>query len=123
MKFIDDRNIPGNPISFAGFLKDKGVLAKHNSEWQNAPHSYANRQGVWIIIDSQFEDALSLIENKNHEVSEPLTGKEMERLEEEAKQNFYKSSTKVFSFIGKAVFYIAFTVAVIIMGYKIVSST
>ncbi|BFM12666.1 hypothetical protein R50072_28190 [Simiduia litorea] len=107
MKFIDERSIRGNPYSYIGLLKKKGILAKHNSEFQNAPHGHLNRKGVWILLDHQHVDAVQLIGNPNHVASDPISEEEMASIEEAAKAEFYKTSSVFFGKVGVSLVYIS----------------
>lgn len=123
MKFIADTEIPNSPCEYVRLLASKGILAKHNSEFQNAPHNHLNKKGVWVIIDSQYADAVALMSNRSHTVENPLSKEEMLRLEVTAKAQLLNASSHFFSWLAKVIFYILAFGFVTYVGYQIVKST
>ncbi len=122
MNFIADTEIPNNPYEYVGLLRSKGILAKHNSEFQKAPHSHLNKKGVWVILDSQYADAVALMSDGFHKVSNPLTEEEMLQLEADAKNLLLNQSSKFFSLIAKVIFYTSLSGFMVYVGYQIVNS-
>lgn len=71
-------------------LRASGVLT-HVSNEHSRTHSFitgAFSVGLWVILDEQYNDAIGLLNNKQHVVDTPLSEDEMTTLELEAKTNF-----------------------------------
>ncbi|MDO3384279.1 hypothetical protein QWI17_00325 [Gilvimarinus sp. SDUM040013] len=123
MKFIADTEIPIDPYDYLGLLRSQGILAKRNSEFQKAPLAGLSREGIWVILNSQYTDALALISDKSHIVANPLTEGEMVELEIEAKSMLLNASGSFFSRLAKFVFYFSILLFVVYAGYQIVKHT
>ncbi|BFM19344.1 hypothetical protein [Gilvimarinus japonicus] len=123
MKFIDDRDIPGCPFEFVSLFTEKGILAKHNSEFQNARFHYMEKNGIWVLLNTQYEDATILLTKSSHKVNEPLSQDQMSILEREAKKLLYRASSRFFSVLAKRLFYIVLLAGTAYLGFHIIKAT
>ena len=105
MKYIRDYDSRGDATALKDKLRKKGVLAvieksravpPRPSAWKE-PRRF--RTGVWIVIDSQYEDAMSLRKGNSHVVENPLTEDEMLRLELEVKAVVAERSTNIMNIV------------------------
>ncbi len=89
MKLIENCNFSGNLSEVAHFLTESGILVSTTDDYATIPgKSYVARNikiGIWVHLDNQYEDALALLENRQHVVKNPLTHTEMQSLKSEAK--------------------------------------
>lgn len=69
------------------FLKSKGV-AVYISNDRRAPVKTAAREGLWVVLDSQFGDARQLMLNPNHRVAKPVAQEDMAAMEKDAETRF-----------------------------------
>lgn len=96
------------------FLKSKGI-AIHMSDRGLAGMKAGVEIGLWIILDSQFDDAIHLMRDRNHEVGSPLSLEEMVNIEKSAHESSLNILAKAFFKVGVIVFFfIAIIVAVAI---------
>lgn len=70
----------------AAFLQTHGI-ATHISDMtalrMNLAHQGRYRAGLWVVFEGQYEDAIGLLEDPDHEVSNPLSVDQMQHLETE----------------------------------------
>ncbi len=70
----------------AAFLQDNGI-ATHISDMTsmrpNLAHQGQFRAGLWVVLESQYEDALALLENPGHVVQTALGAEQLDALETE----------------------------------------
>lgn len=70
----------------AAFLQAHGI-ATHISDMtalrMNLAHQGRYRAGLWAMFEDQFEDAVGLLENPDHEVSNPLSVDQLEHVQTE----------------------------------------
>jgi hypothetical protein len=70
----------------AAFLQAHGI-ATHISDMtalrMNLAHQGRFRAGLWVLFENQYQDAVGLLENPDHEVSNPLSVDQLEHLETE----------------------------------------
>lgn len=78
------------------FLKSKGI-AVYIANKRMAALKSAVHEGLWVVLDSQFEDALQLLHNPNHVVASPVSEEEMAAMEKNAKVSFSVAVNKFFS--------------------------
>lgn len=105
MKYIRDYDSRSDATAFKDKLRKKGVLAvieksravpPRPSAWKE-PRRF--RTGVWVVIDYQYEDAMSLRKGNSHVVKNPLTEDEMLRLELEVKAVAAERSTNMMNIV------------------------
>lgn len=67
----------------AAFLQAHGI-ATHISDMvsmrPNLAHQGRFRAGLWVLLETQYEDAVGLLENPDHEVSNPLSVDQMDHM-------------------------------------------
>ena len=84
MKLVRDFTDNESAIRFAQKLRSNGV-ASHVAIFRgNNTSIYSGGQktwAVWVLIDSQYNDALMLIKGNRHKVDNPLTESEIIELE------------------------------------------
>lgn len=96
------------------FLKSKGI-AIHMSDRGLAGMKAGVEVGLWIILDSQFDDAVHLMKNRNHKVENPLSLDEMVNIEKSAHESSLNILAKAFVKVGVIVlFFLAMAIAVVI---------
>lgn len=79
-------------------LRNKGVMTYISSSKSHSMgriQSGALRVGVWVVLESQYEDAFTLLRNKRHKANAPLTKEEMVELELTTKKCSTKKSVEV----------------------------
>lgn len=109
MKFIDSVNISISISKQAEILLKKGILVSTTDDYANIQTNAARniKRGIWIHIDEQYDDALKLLKNRNHSVSNPLTYEEMESIKLASKsqmENYIKKlSEKTLTLIFSAI--------------------
>ncbi len=81
------------------FLKSRGI-AIHMSDRGLAGMKTGVEVGLWIILDSQFDDALHLMRDRNHQVENPLSLEEMVNIERSANESSLNILTKAFFKMG-----------------------
>ena len=100
MKLIENCNFSGNISEVAYFLTQKGILVSTTDDYANIPsESYVAKNvkiGIWVHLDHQYNDAVSLLKNKQHVVENPLTALEMQQLKEEANNYLGKAAGNIF---------------------------
>lgn len=81
----------------AAFLQAHGI-ATHISDMTalrlNLAHKGRFRAGLWVLFEDQFQDAVGLLENPDHEVSNPLSVDQLEHIETEGQHAVQKSLLK-----------------------------
>lgn len=68
-------------------LRDAGIMtfmSSVNSHMLSSTRTGAMRVGIWVVLDEQFNDAITLLSNPEHIPKKRLSFEEMEALEEEA---------------------------------------
>lgn len=96
------------------FLKSKGI-AIHLSDQGLAGMKSGVEVGLWIILDSQLDDAIHLMRDKNHKVGNPLSWEEMVNIEKTAHQSSLNILANAFFKVGViALFFIAIVIAIAI---------
>lgn len=109
MKLIPSSHIDGSISSAVTKFRCKGILASSTDDYANIPrYSSAARgikQGVWIHLNHQYTDAISLLKDSDHLVVTALTKKQMKEIEASSKTSLYDLSEKLFSRLGKSVLY------------------
>ena len=76
-----------NAQSAASRLRAFGVLAFVSNE-HSRTHSFitgAFSVDLWVVLDTQYSDAIALLENDDHIVEKPISEEAMLRLEAEVK--------------------------------------
>lgn len=71
----------------SNFLRTKGILTQISVSRRGANAS----NGLWVVIDNQYDDALACLENPDHQVVNLLDESEMQELESIAAQQYSKS--------------------------------
>jgi len=61
----------------SNFLRDKGILT-HVSTSQRGDNA---SNGLWVVLDDQYEDALECLKNPDHQVVNPLDEDKMQEIE------------------------------------------
>ncbi len=68
----------------AAFLQAHGI-ATHVSDMTsmrlNLAHQGQFRAGLWVILEAQYDDALGLLDDPDHDISNPLSVDQMAHLE------------------------------------------
>ncbi|TVQ34828.1 MAG: hypothetical protein EA370_10105 [Wenzhouxiangella sp.] len=68
----------------AAFLQAHGI-ATHVSDMTsmrpNLAHQGQYRAGLWVVLEAQYEDALGLLENPDHDIQNPLSLDQMQHIE------------------------------------------
>jgi len=68
----------------AAFLQAHGI-ATHVSDMTsmrpNLAHQGQFRAGLWVVLEAQYDDALGLLENPDHNVSNPLSVDQLQHME------------------------------------------
>jgi hypothetical protein len=81
----------------AAFLQTHGI-ATHISDMTalrlNLAHQGRFRAGLWVLFEGQYDDAIGLLENPDHEVSNPLSVDQMQHLETEGQAAVRKTLIK-----------------------------
>ena len=113
MKLIEHINFNSDIDTAVLLLKSRGILASNSSENVNIPRSSRAarfiKQGVWIHLNHQYQDAVSLLQDKNHEVTTGLTEEEITHLTDASKSQF-----------NKLVNYLFFAVGVIVVSFCLI---
>jgi len=87
MKHLRKYNDLHEAQSTASRLRAFGVLAFVSNE-HSRTHSFitgAFSVDLWVVLDSQYSDAMALFDNDEHIVENPISEEEILRLEAEAK--------------------------------------
>lgn len=70
----------------AAFLQAHGI-ATHVSDMvsmrPNLAHQGRFRAGLWVILEAQYEDAVGLLKDPDHEIENPLSVDQMQHMETE----------------------------------------
>jgi len=70
----------------AAFLQAHGI-ATHVSDMvsmrPNLAHQGRFRAGLWVILEAQYDDAVGLLEDPDHEVENPLSVDQLQHMETE----------------------------------------
>lgn len=68
----------------AAFLQAHGI-ATHVSDMTsmrpNLAHQGQFRAGLWVVLEAQYDDAQGLLENPDHDVSNPLSVDQLQHME------------------------------------------
>ena len=90
-------------------LKSRGILTFiANEETKNLyPHMGIIRTGVWIILDYQYEDAVQILNNPDHIVSQPLTPGEMALMSKEIRKPYSQISKSMIRLTAMIFFAVA----------------
>jgi hypothetical protein len=68
----------------AAFLQSHGI-ATHVSDMvsmrPNLAHQGRFRAGLWVVLEAQYDDAIKLLEDPDHDVGNPLSVDQMARVE------------------------------------------
>jgi hypothetical protein len=105
----------------AKFLEEKGIVAHVSSKHSRALSSRktgALTSEVWIPLDSQFDDARMLLQNRKHKVSNPLSVEEIAKLKTMASDALVSG---VKGGITRFLNYLMGTVLVVILGVVVYS--
>lgn len=76
-----------NAENDAEFLEGRGIpthLSSKASFSLGGAHTGAIRVGLWVILNSQFADAVKVLEDPNYPVSSPLSKAQIIELKEQA---------------------------------------
>ena len=91
MKFIDSVNIKGDVSEAVVLLRRKGILASNSEDYANTPTASVAaksiKEGLWVHINSQYNDAIQVLQDRNHVVATRLTPSEMKEIELKAKNS------------------------------------
>ena len=70
----------------AAFLQSHGI-ATHVSDMvsmrPNLAHQGRFRAGLWVVLEAQYDDAVGLLEDPDHDVTNPLSVDQMEHMQTE----------------------------------------
>ncbi len=76
MKLVQDFTDQNEALGFSLKIRAKGI-PNHVAMFRgNNTHRYGGGPktwAVWVLIDSQFEDAVKLIRNSRHKIKNPLS--------------------------------------------------
>lgn len=75
-------------------LEANGILTFVSSKKSHSLSSAltgAIRVGVWVVLDSQYRDAISFLDNKNHQIQSALSPEEIKRLKEQTQESTFHS--------------------------------
>jgi len=89
MKLLDSSFSQNDANGISGFLRQHGILTFISSKDSHRMGSFltaATTVGVWVVLDEQYNDALNLLKNPEHEVSNPLSMEEMQIIESQTNQ-------------------------------------
>lgn len=111
MKFIGHENVNGDFNAAVTLLLSKGVLATSTESYANIPTksvpAKSIKQGIWITLDHQYEDAVEILNNPEHEAATALTPNEIKALSEAASEQLGMVASKYFYIIfGLVIFFI-----------------
>jgi hypothetical protein len=87
-------------------LRNKGILTYISSKQSRSLSSLYTgvfKTGVWVVLETQHQDAFALLKSSRHKVANPLTEPEMQELERSAKEF---SSISINNSTGKALTYL-----------------
>lgn len=96
-------------------LRRKGILAQVSDKFAN-PHSFASgafKVGLWVIVDEQFDDAFSVLNDQDYEVQNPLTEVEMIAIEQAAAVQSRQLFAKAFDVIASSMIVVAIVVFIV----------
>ncbi|HWV15902.1 MAG TPA: hypothetical protein VN030_10765 [Cellvibrio sp.] len=93
MKLLTTASVCKNIHHQAAFLRSKGI-AVYLSDQGGASIKAGIEIGLWVIVESQYEDALLLLKNPNHQVRDPITDSQVNEIEALAKKQFAVSKEK-----------------------------
>ncbi len=89
----------------AAFLQSHGI-ATHISDMtsmrMNLAHQGRFRAGLWVVLEAQYEDAMGLLDDPDHEVSNPLSVDQMHHMETEGAAQARKTLIRWSLFIAIA---------------------
>jgi hypothetical protein len=112
--------------AFSNKLRTLGIptyIGIHRSNDTNRYGGGPKIYGVWVLLDSQLEDAKKLIKGNQHKVENPLTEEEMVGLENSMRANRKSEFLKVTSYIIVILLSIAFSIMYFIShAYKSLNS-
>jgi len=84
MRMVAKYESRGQADERAAFLQSHGI-ATHVSDMvsmrPNLAHQGRFRAGLWVVLEAQYDDAVGLLENPDHAVSNPLSVDQMEHME------------------------------------------
>ncbi len=90
MKLVRDFTDQNEALRFSLKIRAKGI-PNHVAMFRgNNTHRYGGGPktwAVWVLIDTQFDDAIKLIKGSRHKVKEPLTEEEIVSIEMEMSKN------------------------------------
>jgi len=84
MKLLQEFDNQVEGKAFASALLQKGI-ATHLAGAYSSNYRIATgttKVGVWIVLDDQFEDAIKLLSNPNHQVQNRLPDTEIEKFKQ-----------------------------------------
>ena len=75
MKLLTEFHTVDEAEEVGRLLEDKGVATFVSSKMTNRYliPTAAHRVGLWAVIDAQYDDAIKLLDDPDHEVSNPLS--------------------------------------------------
>jgi hypothetical protein len=101
MKLIAYYENAGDADAAALLLRSRGILPYVSSQATKTLRGMifaSSKVGLWAVLDHQFDDAVLLLEDSDHEVSSGLSESEMLSFEDTASRN-------VFASLNKAIFF------------------
>lgn len=110
MKLIPSSRINGSISAAVTKFRSNGILACSTDDYANIPRYSSTargiKQGVWIHLNHQYQDAINLLNNSDHFVMTALTKEQMTEIETSSKKSLYDLSEKLFSNLAKSVLYL-----------------
>lgn len=113
MKLITEYDNAHEADVAALHYREKGILTHVSSRYSNGLRviTGATTVGLWVVLDEQYQDALALKQDREHQPANALTEHEMTELENLAKNTVEDSSSKILFALGYGVIVTA------LMGY------
>ena len=118
MKLLKEFSELSDAEALAERLRNKGILihiSSVNSHQLSHAASGAINVGVWAVANDQAEDAVALLSNNQHQVSNPVSQEDMKLLEANTKKQFSASSN---AFTIKVILGITFVIALMSIFYS-----
>ncbi len=88
-------------------LKEKGIAtfisSGETARMTNTPIFGIVKVGVWIVLDYQYEDAVEVMKNPDHEVAQPLGPSELAQLSKDTPKPYSTASKKFIYLVIKVV--------------------
>lgn len=83
MKLLRQYQYSSDAERVADKLRNRGILCHVSSKQSHSlgPYSGVVSVGLWVVLNSQYRDALAVLDNPRHKVENPLAEEEMLELE------------------------------------------